>query len=319
MKITGITIGDPFGIGPEIVEKAVQEFVNKIKPHQKIIIFGSRRYLKNLNFSCIDTPEKIDKEDKVLIFDNFPYEEGEIGKPSESGGRLSFLYLKTALDLAKKGLINSLITGPISKLAWKMAGIKYTGHTDFLKDFFGCERVIMSFWSSNLKVALFTHHIPLKKIFKNLKREELEESIKFLFEELQKKKMDMEVIVAGLNPHAGEEKTIGEEEERVIKPVIDRLQNMGYKISGPYPSDSLFYKVKDREDAIVFCIYHDQALIPFKLLHFEDGFQLTLGIPILRLSPVHGTAFDIAGKGIAHHMSMLNCLLFAEKFGNFSF
>ncbi|MGQ9618858.1 MAG: 4-hydroxythreonine-4-phosphate dehydrogenase PdxA [Candidatus Aminicenantia bacterium] len=318
MKFTGITIGDPFGIGPEIVEKAVLKYLSSKarNKNKKFLIFGSKKFLKRINFTVLNSVDGLSKVDKGAIFDNFPDREGEIGKPSEAGGMLSFLYLETALKFVKNGYINELITAPISKHAWEIAGIRYKGHTEFLRDFFKVERVIMSFWSSDLKVALFTHHIPLKQVIEKTSEKELEESIKLIFEEIKQLKLDLEVIVAGINPHAGEEGTIGEEEEKIIIPVVEKLKKEGYRISGPYPSDSIFYIAKGRKDAIIFCFYHDQGLIPFKLLHFEDGVHITLGLPILRFSPVHGTAFDIAGKNIANPSSMINCFIWSEKFNN---
>lgn len=314
MSVIGITIGDPFGIGPEITEKSVISFLKKPESKSKILILGSEKYLKNIDFPVIDSPEEVEKIEKVAIFDSFPYTHGEVGKPSSSGGMISFLYLEKALQFAKSGILNSLITAPISKIAWEMAGIKYRGHTDFLKEYFGVERVAMTFWSEDLKVVLFTHHIPLKNLWKRLRREELEGFVKFLFDELKRLYIDLEVFIVGLNPHAGEEGTIGEEEEKIIKPVVEKMKRIGAKISGPYPSDSLFHRIKDRKDVIILCFYHDQGLIPFKLIHFKDGIHMTLGLPILRLSPVHGTAFDIAGKGIADPSSMLQCLYWLEKF-----
>jgi 4-hydroxythreonine-4-phosphate dehydrogenase len=314
LSVIGITIGDPFGIGPEITEKSVLDFSKNQKSKSKIVILGSKKYLKNIDFPVIDSEKDIRKIEKVAIFDTFPSEDGEIGKPSSSGGRISFLYLEKALQFAKSGILNSIITGPVSKIAWEMAGINYKGHTDFLKDYFGVERVAMTFWSEDIKIALFTHHIPLKNLWERLKREELESFLEFLFGELKRLNLDLEVLVAGLNPHAGEEGTIGKEEEEIIKPVIEKMKGIGFKISGPYPSDSLFHRIKGRRDVIVLCFYHDQGLIPFKLVHFKDGIHMTLGLPILRLSPVHGTAFDIAGKGIADPSSMLQCLYWLEKF-----
>lgn len=314
MSVIGITIGDPFGIGPEITEKSVISFLKKPESKSKILILGSKKYLKNIDFPIIDSPEEVKRIEKVAIFDTFPYVDDEIGKPSSSGGRISFLYFEKALQFAKSGILNSIITAPISKIAWEMAGIKYKGHTDFLKDYFGVKRVAMTFWSEDLKVVLFTHHIPLKNLWKRLKREELEDFIKFLFDELKRLNIDAELFIAGLNPHAGEEGAIGEEEEKIIKPVVEKMKRTGFKISGPSPSDSLFHRIRDRKDAIILCFYHDQGLIPFKLIHFKDGIHMTLGLPILRLSPVHGTAFDIAGKGIADPSSMLQCLYWLEKF-----
>jgi len=314
LSVIGITIGDPFGIGPEITEKSVLNFSKNQKSKTKIVIFGSKKYLKNIDFPVVDSEKDIRMIERVAIFDTFPSEDGEIGKPSSSGGRISFLYLEKALQFAKSGILSSIITGPISKIAWEMAGIKYKGHTDFLKDYFGVDRVAMTFWSEDIKIALFTHHIPLKNLWERLKREELESFLEFLFGELKRLNLDLEVLVAGLNPHAGEEGTIGEEEEEIIKPVIEKMKGIGFKISGPYPSDSLFHRIKDRKDVILLCFYHDQGLIPFKLVHFKDGIHMTLGLPILRLSPVHGTAFDIAGKGIADPSSMLQCLSWLEKF-----
>ncbi len=314
MSVIGITIGDPFGIGSEITEKSVLFFLNNPEFKSKILILGSRKYLKNIDFPVIDSLEEVKRIERVAIFDTFPCADGEVGKPSSWGGRISFLYLEKALQLAKSGILNSLITAPISKIAWEMAGIKYKGHTDFLKDYFGVKRVAMTFWSEDLKVVLFTHHIPLKNLWERLGREELEGFIELIFDELKRLNLDLEVFVAGLNPHAGEEGTIGEEEEKIIKPVIEKMKKTGCKISGPYPSDSLFHRIKDRKDALILCFYHDQGLIPFKLLHFKDGIHMTLGLPILRLSPVHGTAFDIAGKGIADPSSMIKCLYWLEKF-----
>ena len=314
MSLIGITIGDPFGIGPEITEKSVLEFLKNKKTKVKIIIFGSKKCLNNIDFPIIDSDRDITRIEDVAIFDNFPFENGSPGEPSPSGGRLSFIYLEKALQFAKSGILNSLITGPISKTAWEMAGIKYKGHTELLRDYFGVERVAMTFWSEDLKVVLFTHHIPLKSLWKRLKKEELENFLKFLFNELKRLDLNLEVLVAGLNPHAGEEGIIGEEEEKIIKPVIEKMKIKGFKISGPYPSDSLFHNIKGRKDAMVLCFYHDQGLIPFKLIHFKDGIHMTLGLPILRLSPVHGTAFDIAGKGIADPSSMLQCLFWLERF-----
>ncbi len=313
MPVIGITIGDPFGIGPEITERSVLDFIKTNRFNKKILIFGSKKYLKNINFPIFNSIKEAKVIENIAIFDDFPEGNGETGKASVSGGKLSFLYLEKALQFAKERIIDTLITAPISKIAWEMAGIKYRGHTEFLRRFFGVKRVIMSFLSEDLKVALFTHHIPLKNFWDKLKKDELESFIKFLFEELKRFNFDLEVLIAGINPHAGEEGTIGDEEEMIIKPVIEKMKREGFKISGPYPSDSLFYTVKERKDVIILCFYHDQGLIPFKLLHFKDGVHITLGLPILRLSPVHGTAFDIAGKGIADHSSMLQCLYWAEK------
>lgn len=313
MPVIGITIGDPFGIGPEIVEKGVLDYIKNRGAKKRILILGSKRYLKNLNFPVLRSMEEAKSIESNAILDDFPEENGEVGRASASGGKLSFMYLEKALHLARKGIIDTLITAPISKIAWEMAGIRYRGHTEFLRDFFGIKRVIMSFFSEDLKIALFTHHIPLRNLFDKLKKDELESFLRFLFEELRRFNFDLEVVVAGINPHAGEEGTIGDEEEKILKPVIEKLKREGFKVSGPYPSDSLFYRIKERKDVIVLCYYHDQGLIPFKLLHFKDGVHITLGLPILRLSPVHGTAFDIAGKGIADPSSMLQCLYWAEK------
>lgn len=313
MPVIGITIGDPFGIGPEIVEKGVLHYIKKSGSRSKLLIFGSKKYIKSVNFPVLKYIDEVKNFEGNAIFENFPEENGEIGKATASGGRLSFLYLEKALQFAKEGMIDALITAPISKIAWEMAGIKYKGHTEFLRDFFGVKRVIMSFFSKDLKVALFTHHIPLKDLFGKIKEEDLEIFIRFLFEELKRFNFDLEVLVAGINPHAGEEGTMGDEEKKIVEPVIEKLKRDGFRISGPYPSDSLFYSVKERNNVIIFCFYHDQGLIPFKLMHFKDGVHLTLGLPILRLSPVHGTAFDIAGKGIADPSSMVQCLYWAEK------
>ncbi len=224
----------------------------------------------------------------------------------------SFAYVETAVNLALQGKVDALVTAPISKEKWLKAGIKYMGHTPYLASTAGIKNHAMCFWSKNLKLVLFTSHIPLKEIFKHLKQEEIVNFLRFVDSELYRLfKKKFTLFISGLNPHAGEKGLLGSEEMDKIIPAIEILQSE-MVISGPYPPDTIFLKAPDTKNAVVVSWYHDQGLIPFKLLNLHSGVNLTLGLPYIRTSPDHGTAFDIAGKGLANPASMKAAIRLAE-------
>jgi len=215
--------------------------------------------------------------------------------------------------LAEAGTIQALVTAPISKESWKMAGLSHPGHTAYFNRKY--PRAIMSFFSPRLNVALFTHHLPLQDAIKKVRRQAL---TAFLLE-LEKsidKIGDYRFVLAGLNPHAGEHGMLGREEIEEIIPAMEAAQKAGMDISGPSPPDTVCRQALDKPDIIVISLYHDQGLAAFKLVAFESGVNVTLGLPFIRTSPDHGTAFDIAGSGQADPESMEQALRLAVEFAS---
>ncbi len=314
----GITLGDPGGIGPEIVLKALSD-INSLHKAQ-YTIFGSSFVLQQ------------EKKALDLDLDFMPFNEGQKsalaalsifevectlktikkGMPSKENGQASFSFFKRAVEAARKGIIQALVTAPISKRSWNLAGLKWTGHTHFLSQAY--PEAIMAFWSERLKIALYSHHIPLKTAVKKIKKENLLEFFLLLHQNVEKiQPQKFQYLVAGLNPHAGESGLLGSEEKEEIIPAIKQAQKKGMKISGPFPPDVVFRSALNCGDHIVIALYHDQGLIAFKLEAFERGVNLTLGLPFIRTSPDHGTAFDIAGKGMASAASMVEAIKLAAE------
>lgn len=310
----GVTLGDPGGIGPEITLKAISRLHSLPEAHY--IIFGSSLVLdkekQNLGLNFNITPFKRRSSSSLPSLSLWEVstpllKEIKKGAPSKENGTASFLFFKEGVKAAAEGKIQALVTAPVSKKSWNMAGIRISGHTDFLSRQF--PQAIMAFWSERLRVALFSHHLPLKESIKKIKKEHLLE----FFLHLDQKLKDIQsstyhFLVAGLNPHAGEDGLLGCEEKDEIIPAIWKAQQEGMNISGPFPPDIIFQKALDCPDKIVIALYHDQGLIPFKLVAFDDGVNLTLGLPFIRTSPAHGTAFDIAGKGKASPQSMIKSI-----------
>lgn len=314
----GLTIGDPAGIGPEILLKSLARH-QKI-PRARYLVFGPEKLIQ-------DEMEALGLKINFFPFTHwassfqpgfylFPFEEkvGQIkkGVPSPESGRISFLAFAQAVDMAKKGQLEAIITAPISKHSWSLIGLPWRGHTEYLEQAY--PQAIMAFWSSKLKVVLLSHHLSLKQALEKIKKEylldffiRLEASVKKFF------KSKVEFLVAGLNPHAGENGLLGEEEKKEISPAIVEAQKRGINISGPYPPDVIFRQALNRRDCLVIALYHDQGLIPFKLLSFEEGVNVTLGLPFIRTSPDHGTAFDIAPQRIASEKSFLAAINLAYK------
>ena len=224
----------------------------------------------------------------------------------------SFEFVRCAVDLALEGKLQAVVTAPISKEKWLRAGIPFKGHTEFLAKSAGVPNYSMFFWSEDLKVALYTIHIPLKDIFQYIAADKIISFIRFVDGELSRLfKKKFSFLVSGLNPHAGEDGFLGVEEKEVIIPAIRALEPE-MDIDGPYPPDTIFLKAREMKDSVVISWYHDQGLIAFKLLNLHCGVNLTLGLPYIRTSPDHGTAYDIAGKGIADPSSMKQAIRLAE-------
>ena len=216
---------------------------------------------------------------------------------------------------AQAGVVGGIATAPVNKLALARAGLPWKGHTDLLAELTGAARVAMMFWSEPLKVVLASVHVPLAEVPRVLTREVLDGIIDLSARELPHivATGELRLALAGLNPHAGEHGLIGSEEQRVLGPAVEAARARGINIQGPFPGDTIFVRaVRGEFDAVIAC-YHDQGLIPVKLLAFGTAVNVTLGLPIIRTSVDHGTAFDIAGKGVADPSSMIEATLLAAR------
>jgi len=291
-------MGDPAGIGPEIVIKAlVDGSLNEIcRP----LIIGDAEFLKKnasaLGLSLTDV--------KIHDLKNVPA--GILpGIDSADTGSASAQYIETAVELWRKGEIDAVATAPISKKALSLAGYSYPGHTEFLAELTDTREFAMSFFAEKLRVVLLSTHISLRDAIDRVKKESLVKLMKFSNATIsQLFKKEIKIAVAGLNPHASEGGMFGSEEADEIIPAIQECQNAGIDVHGPFSPDTIFLRgFRGEFDAVISC-YHDQATIAVKSLSFGSSVNVTLGLPLIRTSVDHGTAFDIAGKGIAEESSM---------------
>jgi 4-hydroxythreonine-4-phosphate dehydrogenase len=278
-----ITVGDPAGIGPEIARKTAEN--PGVRAACEPVLYGPPS-------SAHFTP----------------------GVLSADAGRAAYDAIVAAVRDAVAGQVDAIATAPVNKLAFSRAGLSWKGHTDLLAHLTGAPRVAMMFWSEPLKVILATVHVPLADVPQALTSDHLEGIIDLAAQGLPMFGVGSpRIAMAGLNPHAGEESLMGTEEQRVLRPVVDAARRRGIDISGPYPGDTIFLRASRGEfDAVIAC-YHDQGLIPVKLLAFGTAVNVTLGLPIVRTSVDHGTAFDIAGKGVADPSSLIAATLLAAK------
>ena len=310
----GITMGDPGGIGPEIIVKALADPL--LRREAKFIIFGLDEHLgyaadlAELRPFWIRHPhEKISRDypRQVVVADYDEYSvPSYIRRPTRISGECSIRFCLDAIEAARDEIIDAVVTAPISKASWKLANAPWPGHTEMLAEQCKSPRKAMMFVAGPLKMALATIHEALFDIRNKFTIGCVFEPIDLLNTALQEYfgVKNPNIAVAGLNPHAGEDGQFGDEEQRIIKPAILLAQEMGINCQGPFPADSLFVHAARGEYDGVVAMYHDQGLIPVKILAFDQAVNVTIGIPIIRTSPAHGTAFDIAGKGIARESSM---------------
>jgi 4-hydroxythreonine-4-phosphate dehydrogenase len=278
-----ITVGDPAGIGPEIARMAVADA--RVREACEPVLYG---------------PQDV--------------EAFQAGVASAQAGRAAYEGICAAVADARTGVVQAVATAPVSKLAFAKAGLPWKGHTDLLAHLTGSRRAAMMFWSEALKVILATVHVPLAEVPRVLTREALDDVIALTACELPRFGLPRpRLALAGLNPHAGEEGVLGSEEQRILRPAVEGARARGIDIAGPFPADTLFVRASRGEfDAVIAC-YHDQGLIPVKLLAFGQAVNVTLGLPIIRTSVDHGTAFDIAGQGTADPSSMIAATLLAAR------
>lgn len=279
-----ITAGDPAGIGPEIAAAAAADA--RVLAVCAPVVYG---------------PDQ-------------PFA-GSMGAPSAASGQAAYDTLLRAVEDARAGRVDAIATAPVSKLAFAMAGLPWKGHTDLLGHLTGAPRVAMMFWSEPLRVVLATVHVPLSVVPAALTRETLDEIIDLTWRELPRfgGGPRPRLALAGLNPHAGEAGLLGPEEAATLEPAVAAARARGIDIEGPFPGDTVFLRAsRGAFDAVIAC-YHDQGLIPVKLLAFGDSVNVTLGLPIIRTSVDHGTAYDIAGRGAADAGSMVAATLLAAR------
>ena len=314
----GITLGDPGGIGPEIVLKALAGKTSLPEAHY--ILFGSARFLDREEKALRTTlplggGQKKDGRGRTTLEIRdipAPVGAGKRASSSAASGLASFRWFEAAVAAARRGELAAVVTAPISKASWALAGVRWKGHTEYLSKFY--PGAIMAFWSDSLKVTLLSHHISLRKALARVKRDTLREFFVSLDRSLSGKgRGGFEFVVSGLNPHAGEAGLLGREEIDEVAPAIEDAKRCGLKISGPYPPDVVFRGAVGRDNVFVIALYHDQGLIPFKLLAFDTGVNVSLGLPFVRTSPDHGTAFDIAGKNRADPRSLVEAIRLAAK------
>jgi 4-hydroxythreonine-4-phosphate dehydrogenase len=308
-----ITMGDPGGIGPEVIIKSLSGLA-KDNATAYIIIGVEKPFIDIASFLKI-SPEferikNIDEAKSHGIYFFWPSglkATGYIpGKIDKKNGYLAIEALKTALALALENKISAVVTAPVSKQAINESGISFTGHTEFFAGGSRVKRPVMMFVTERLKVALLTTHLPYKKVLLYLNKSGIISTLLICNDNL-KKYFAMEnprIAVCGLNPHAGENGLFGKEEDKTIMPAIEAAKKEGINCSGPFPADTIFYQALKNEFDMVLALYHDQGLIPVKTVSDYKGANITLGMPFIRTSVMHGTAFDIAGKGIAIADSM---------------
>jgi 4-hydroxythreonine-4-phosphate dehydrogenase len=316
--VIGITLGDPAGIGPEIIAKALRH--PRIHSLCRPIVFGSIRFLEEfsagLEFVRASQPFKAGlKKGKIPVVDVRTAGRIRTGSPSAASGKAALAYLDQAIKCAVSGEIDAMVTAPLSKAAVRLAGISdFTGHTEYLAKRTGARSFAMMFYGRRLIVSLVTTHLPLRRVAQSLKEEKIIDVITLSHDAAQRLgRPNPRVGVAGLNPHAGEGGALGKEDMQVVAPAVGTARKRGMRVEGPIPADVLFRKAYQGEFDVVVAMYHDQALAPFKMISFERGVNVTLGLPFVRTSVDHGTAFDIAGKGIASEKSMVEAIRLAAR------
>ena len=310
-----ITMGDPAGVGPEVIVKALADPV--LRHRARYIIYGMNELLAyaadlaefdvfwwraQYNGRLRGFPHDV----VVVDYDQYTMLGSAVRAPSKMGGEASMRFCLDAIESAQKKLVDAVVTAPIAKESWKLAGYGYPGHTELFAQRTNARRHAMMFAGGPLKVVLATVHIPLMAVWNKLNIGAVFQPIELLHQAMVEwfDTPHPRIAVCGLNPHASENGQFGDEEERIISPAILMARDQGIDATGPYSPDTVFLSARDgRFDAVV-AMYHDQGLIPVKLLAFDQAVNLTIGLPIIRTSPDHGTAFDIVGRNRANPGSM---------------
>jgi 4-hydroxythreonine-4-phosphate dehydrogenase len=324
----GITIGDPSGIGPEIVLKAVAD--TELRALCTPVIVGNAaeltrqahelglasdfpiRTATDFDLPCLDS--SITPTTPIILDTDCLSEHVKWGALSADSGRAAIAAIEACVRLCLAGRLEAMTTAPINKESLKLAGSPFPGHTEMLTALCGASQSLMCFFAGDLRVFLLTIHCSLANAIKLITKERVASAIELADRELRRFGIERpRIAVAGLNPHAGEHGLFGSEEARQIEPAIEECRGKGIDVTGPFPADTIFLRAwKGEFDAVAAC-YHDQGLVAVKCLAFGQAVNVTLGLPIIRTSVDHGTAFDIAGQGVADHQSMFEAVKLAAR------
>jgi 4-hydroxythreonine-4-phosphate dehydrogenase len=297
-----VTLGDPAGIGYEIVCKAVNSL--KIQRICNLVIFGdtqiferlSKRYIKNKN------------NFKFIATSNL----GAVKKsiPTKKAGLIASAAINKAVKYCLNNKIKALVTAPVSKESFKLAGITYPGHTELLANLTNSKKIAMLMACNNILGVMITRHISISQVSKNLKTKNIVETVLLTTDFIKK---NIKIALCGLNPHAGDNSILGTEEKKIILPAYKKLIQLGLNITPPLPADSAWLKTKHGQFDLICTMYHDQLMIPLKCIDASKIVNITIGLPFIRTSPGHGTAFDIADKNIANPSPMIEAIIYATK------
>jgi len=319
MKKLAVTIGDTGGIGPEVVLKALSSVADECLPiiigdlsviEEAVRAFGITQSIKTIR----DVEDASPSPGILWCMDMKSLKSYAKGKPAAENGKACVDYIRKAVGLAMERKVNGIVTAPISKEALKLAGFPWPGHTEMLAEFTRAKEYAMMLVGGPLRVILVTIHTALRNVPARITKERVFGTIL-----LARKACTMlgikepKIAVAGLNPHAGESGVLGSEEIKEIVPAVTLANEQGITVQGPYPPDVVFHKAYNGDVDMVVCMYHDQGLIPLKMIAFDKGVNVTVGLPIIRTSPDHGTAYDIAWKGIADPSSMREAIKLALR------
>jgi 4-hydroxythreonine-4-phosphate dehydrogenase len=317
---TALTMGDPAGVGPEIVVKLLNGLWQGLAP----VVIGDARHLREVSnqlglgmqvVPLQQVGQARSNGDTIEVLEvGSPLVDVPTGNVDAACGRAAFAYIERAIALAVAGEVDAIVTAPINKASLGLAGIDYPGHTEMLTVLGGAERTAMMLANDELRVVLVTIHCSMREALDLITMDTELATIHLAHEGARQFGIERpRIAVAGLNPHAGEDGRFGREEIDVLQPAIARAQTQGLDVSGPWPGDTVFMRARQGEFDVVVAQYHDQGLIPVKYLGLAQGVNVTLGLPFVRTSPDHGTAFDIAGKGIADPASLHSALTQAHR------
>ena len=319
-----VPIGDPAGVGPEIVAKSVAS--KDVTAAAKCVIVGNKEVMdnaikitgENLTVNVIDDVEQGDYREGILNLihiDNMDMSQFAFGKVSGMCGKAAYDYIEKSIELANNGKVDAVATTPINKESLRAGGINFIGHTEIFGALTNTEDPLTMFETNGLRVFFLTRHVSLREMLDMIKKDRIIDYVKRCTAALEKLGVtDGVMAIAGLNPHSGEHGLFGWEEVEEIVPAIEELKKQGYKVEGPIGADSVFHQAAQGKYSSVLSLYHDQGHIATKTLDFEKTIAITNGMPILRTSVDHGTVFDIAGKGVVSAVSMIEAILLAAKY-----
>lgn len=318
----GITMGDPAGIGPEVVLKAVAE--PEVLAACAPVIVGDAQFLahaaRTLDLRCgydiVRRGEPLPEAADVPVIYHLDNIHGTVAPGVESGvaGRAAAEYIEAAVELCGAGALDAISTAPINKRALFLGGYSFPGHTEFLAHLTGSPECAMAFVASNLRIVLISTHVPLAEAIRLVEKDRITRVTRLAERELRRWGIARpRIAVAALNPHGAEGGLFGVEESAEIMPAVEACREEGLEVSGPHSADTVFLRASRGEFDVVISCYHDQAMIPVKCLSFGEAVNVTLGLPFIRTSVDHGTAFDIAGRGVAEHSSMVAAITLAAR------